>query len=126
MRRTQRFGEKEKQIIFDKLKGHCHFCGDQLIFEHRGRKPWPPLEGQWEIDHIVQLAKGGIDEINNNLPICAKCNRLRWHRKGEDLRRLLWLGLIAKDEILNNTDIGKQIEELSVIRANKNAKRRKQ
>jgi len=92
------------KLVFEKTKGHCHFCGDQLVFEKYGLKDINDIDGAWEADHIIQKGKGGEKEIINCLPSCVKCNRLRWHRKGDNLRDLIFLGLIANDEIKKGTD----------------------
>jgi len=46
--------------IFDKTTGHCHFCGDPIIFENRGWSDRP--HGHWEVDHVIQRHKGGAKE----------------------------------------------------------------
>jgi 5-methylcytosine-specific restriction endonuclease McrA len=50
--------ETQLHRIWEKTKGHCHFCGDPVEFEKRG---WidGDLSGYWEIDHIIQKGKGG-------------------------------------------------------------------
>ena len=95
--------------VFNKTNGHCHFCGDSLVFEKYGVKYSNNLNGAWEADHIMQKGKGGSKNIENCLPCCVPCNRLRWHRKGEDLRDLIFFGLIAKDEIMKKTITGMKI-----------------
>ncbi len=111
--------------IWKKTNGHCHFCGDPVEFEKRG---WHngDLSGYWEVDHVIQKKKGGIDSKDNYLPACTRCNRLRWHRTGDKIRELLLLGLVAKDEIKKSTKIGKSLLELREKRLLKNSKRRKE
>ena len=53
-----------------------------------------------------------MKNINNCLPACYKCNRLRWHRSGKEIRDLLLFGLVIKDEIKKKNDIGKTIKFL--------------
>jgi len=113
------------KLVFEKTKGHCHFCGDQLVFEKYGLKDINDIDGAWEADHIIQKGKGGEKEIINCLPSCVKCNRLRWHRKGDNLRDLIFLGLIANDEIKKGTDIGKKIFDLKHKRIEINKNRRR-
>ena len=110
--------------IYNKTKGHCHFCGDPVVFEKRG---WvdSDLNGYWEVDHVIQRDKGGSVDAENCLPACTRCNRLRWHRKGEAMRELLFLGLIARDEIRRGTALGRALQSLRQSRLIKNAKRRK-
>jgi hypothetical protein len=113
------------QAIFLRTDGHCHFCGDPLLLERYGCKDVNDLEGAWEADHIIQRAKGGRKESDNCLPACVRCNRLRWHRQGNDMRELLLLGLIAKDQIKKSSPIGKALSDLMVKRLTGNEKRRR-
>jgi 5-methylcytosine-specific restriction endonuclease McrA len=112
------------QTIFSKTSGHCHFCGDPLIFKRRGMKNGTARHGAWEADHVIQKGKGGREGSDNCLPACVKCNRLRWHRKGEAIRELLLLGLIAKKEINKASPTGKRLSLLKKKRAVSNEKRR--
>jgi len=98
------------RAVFAKTGGHCHFCGDKLVFEHYGRKRKPYPKGAWELDHVIQAAKGGADSPDNFLSACKECNLLRWHRRGKDLRRIILLGLVANDEIKNKSDTGREIQ----------------
>ena len=114
--------ESELQEIFDKTHGHCHFCGDPIKFENRG---WHEvMDGHWEVDHVIQRDKGGAKTPDNCLPACTRCNRLRWHRTGDAIRELLWLGTIATKEIKHDTRTGKELERLKQKRQAENARRR--
>lgn len=115
--------EKTLHEIWKKTSGHCHFCGDPLDFEKRGWKDGDP-KGYWEIDHVIQHGKGGQNSPANYLPACTRCNRLRWHRTGEQVRELIFLGLIAKDEMRKNSKIGKDLIHLHSKRLLQNEKRR--
>jgi hypothetical protein len=81
------------------------------------------LTGYWEVDHVLQRQKGGSLDAHNCLAACTRCNRLRWHRKGEGIRELLFLGLIARDEIRNS--VGSILAKLREQRMRKNKMRRK-
>jgi 5-methylcytosine-specific restriction endonuclease McrA len=117
---------KDSQLhqIWKKTQGHCHFCGDSVEFEKRGWRDGD-LTGYWEIDHVVQRGKGGNDSVDNYLPACTRCNRLRWHRTGEKIRELLLLGLIAQDEVKKGTIVGESLVKLRENRLLNNKKRRK-
>lgn len=110
--------------IFLKTSGHCHFCGDSLVFRKYGCKDLEDLAGAWEADHVIQRGKGGSKKVENCLPACVRCNRLRWHRTGKNLRDLLLFGLIASVEIRNKTALGKQLQRLKSNRIMANQKRR--
>jgi len=111
------------RAVLKKTGGHCHFCGDPVDFRRRGYRH-ERLDGSWELDHVVQRAKGGTVQIENCLPACTRCNRLRWHRRGSALRRLLELGMIARREVDRMTMLGKQLVILSSKQERQNAKRR--
>ena len=112
----------ELRAIYLKTRGHCHFCGDPVVFELRG---WAQeLNGHWEVDHVIQRDKGGASGLENCLPACTRCNRLRWHRTGAEIRDLLYLGVIAIREIEKKTIIGLQLDRLREARLAQNAGRR--
>ena len=48
------FTNPDLRIIFDKTNGHCHFCGDALIFHKYGLKNIEDINGSWEADHVIQ------------------------------------------------------------------------
>src|SRR5258708_9031257 len=98
---TMRSETLNDMLIFAKTHGRCHFCGDKLNFENIG---WAPkMDGHWEADHVFQHAKGGKNDPDNYLPACTRCNRLRWHRTGNEIRDLLLLGSLPQAELPNTT-----------------------
>ena len=111
------------RAIFVRTSGHCHFCGDELRFGRYGRQGGTSA-GAWVIDHVIQRHRGGMDDLANYLPICPKCNHLRWHRRGENLRDLLELGLVAKDEVKRRTALGDQLTARLTRRRAQNQRRR--
>lgn len=50
--------------VYDRLNGHCGYCGVLLS----------PFE-RWHEDHIIPLSKGGTDSFENRVAACAPCNR---------------------------------------------------
>lgn len=98
--------------VYEKTSGHCHFCGDRLVFEKYGVKDINDLDGTWEADHVIQRGKGGSKDLENCLPTCVRCNRLRWYRDGDSLRELILLGLVAFDEVKRQSATNNQIEDL--------------
>ena len=111
------------RAVWEKTAGHCHFCGDPVDFQRRGYRS-ERIDGSWEVDHVVQRAKGGAMKIENCLPACTRCNRLRWHRRGAALRHLLELGMIARREVDRITDLGEKLIVLRSKQERQNAKRR--
>ena len=115
--------ESCRREIFNKFDGHCHFCGDPLVFENRG---WAEvMDGHWEVDHVVQRDKGGRKTADNCLPACTRCNRLRWHRTGDAMRNLLLLGVIAMKQIKDGNEMGRTLRLLRRERLRENKHRRK-
>lgn len=119
------FSKNTLQEIYDRTDGHCHFCGDEVEFKKYGLKDVNDTSGVWEADHVKQKGKGGKKDAENCLPACYRCNRLRWHRRGDEIRELLFLGLIAKEQIRKNSLVGKEIIELNKKRLDGNLKRRR-
>ncbi|MDO8593844.1 MAG: HNH endonuclease signature motif containing protein [bacterium] len=116
---------KKLEEVYEKTNGHCHFCGDKVIFKKYGLKNTEDVRGVWEADHIRQKGKGGDKDVSNCLPACYRCNRLRWHRNGEEIRELLFLGLITKNEIKKETELGEKIKVLKNKRELQNIRRRR-
>ena len=111
----------KKILIYNKTGGHCHFCGDKIVLSKYGKGA---KKGCWEADHVVQKYKGGPSGSINCLPACTRCNRLRWHRTSKEIQEILFLGVIAKKEINNKSEIGKKLQKLKRKRIKKNKNRR--
>jgi len=104
----------ELKIIWDKTAGHCHFCGKKLIFRSYG--PGSKKRGKWQVEHIFPKAKGGINSIENYLPVCKICNRLRWDWTGRKIQKVFQYGTIALREARKGTSVGKGIKHLYLIK----------
>jgi 5-methylcytosine-specific restriction endonuclease McrA len=114
--------EEEFRNVFARTHRHCHFCGDPIVFVKRG---WSAeLNGHWEVDHVVQRDKGGAKNSENCLPACTRCNRLRWHRTGPNVREVLFLGILARKEVRKGSDLGQKLMALSKKRLLDNEVRR--
>ncbi|MCC6457464.1 MAG: hypothetical protein IT328_21085 [Caldilineaceae bacterium] len=112
---------KQLRQIWEKTGGHCHFCGDPLEFDKYAGKE---ADGRWVLNRIAQKNKRDSDSVENCLAACARCSGLRWHRSGEELQELLYLGIIAKKEITNSTTVGKMLVQLREKRLAENESRR--
>jgi 5-methylcytosine-specific restriction endonuclease McrA len=119
------FSKKILTKIFERTQGHCHFCGDSLTFDRYGTTRGSNIDGAWEADHVIQKGKGGRKDASNCLPACVRCNRLRWHRKGDELRDVIFIGLIAKDEIRKKSVLGQALDQLRKKRLSLNERRRR-
>ena len=125
--------EAELERIFQKTRGHCHFCGDRLVFKNRGyNRIGEKWVGHWEADHVVQRSRNGSAREENYLPACTRCNRLRWNRRGRDLRELLLIGLIGVQEMSKRSANGRRTETGEILwgkrehRLEENKRRRRQ
>lgn len=50
----------------------CHLCGNEIDYEASHLEPLA-----FTIDHIIPLAKGGLDEIDNIAAAHRQCNRAK-------------------------------------------------
>ena len=115
--------KNELAIIWDKTNGHCHFCGERLIFDNYGKSKF--IIGNWYIDHIFPKSKGGKNTKVNYLSICGECNRLKWHRTGKEIQKLVKYGIISVREKNKGSEMGKKIDKLYKFQEESNKKRRK-
>src|SRR5690242_15314011 len=89
MHHKQEFYDKvwDKTKASDGTHAVCHVCGDSTLTKD---------PRNWYADHIVPFDRGGDDDdADNFLPVCHRCNGLRWHNSPETIRRILFLGVIA-------------------------------
>ena len=114
----------ERMLIFQKTQGICHFCGDELGFEKYDLKD-ETEPGDWNYDHVNQKFKGGSKDIENCLPAHTTCNRIRWNYKGERLRELISLGIVADGEIRKDTALGRRLKEIRAKRKEQTRNRRR-
>jgi len=63
-----------KERLYKEQKGKCNACGEDF-------KIW-----NFEIDHIIPIAKGGGDYYENYQLLCGSCNRIKGDRPMEYLR----------------------------------------
>ena len=112
--------KKEKKIIWEKTGGLCHFCGEKLIFDaKRGDK------GRWHVDHILPFSRNGKNSLENYLPICNVCNRLKWNFESNKIRELFRWGIIARKEVIEKTKLGEEMQIIYCKKLEKNKKSRK-
>lgn len=100
-----------RATVFKKTGGTCHVCGGRV-----GKR--------WQADHVVPHKLGGQTTLENCLPICKECNRLRWSHAPEVIRLIMRLGIYAKNEIRHETKLGEQLISLVLKRVHGSRKRR--
>jgi 5-methylcytosine-specific restriction endonuclease McrA len=101
----------DRAAVLKATNGTCHVCGGRV-----GRR--------WQADHVVPHKLGGESKLDNYLPICKECNRLRWSYTPEVIRLIMRLGTYAKNEIRHETELGEQLISLVLKRLRSNRKRR--
>jgi 5-methylcytosine-specific restriction endonuclease McrA len=57
------FTQEMRQVVLAKNAGRCYICGE------------PIGQGDYEIEHIKPLSKGGTNHISNLMPSHKSCNR---------------------------------------------------
>ncbi len=77
------FNLETRIIIKNKFNGRCGYCGK---------------EKGLEIDHIVSISKGGTDELENLMPSCFECNRLKAASSIEEFRKKMFQFCFEKEE----------------------------
>lgn len=87
--------------LYDKQKGKCTLCGDELVFD----------TGKVHIDHIKAKSKGGLDEIENYQFLCSDCNYAKRNMDTKD-----FLILCLKISNWHNNTLSKSDKE-SIIQA---------
>jgi 5-methylcytosine-specific restriction endonuclease McrA len=56
------FSAADRMVIYDRERGHCFHCGQPISFD------------AFHVDHLVPVAAGGSDEMDNLAASCAPCN----------------------------------------------------
>jgi hypothetical protein len=73
------FDNDKLDAIFDKMDGHCRYCGKKLAWKNYGKRD---RRGAWAVEHSVSKANGGTDHLNNLFPSCYACNEEKGSRNG--------------------------------------------
>ena len=76
----------KKSRVWNRTLGHCHLCSEKLH------------DDDWQIDHLVPKAGGGVDDDWNLLPICGFCNRMKKAAERYKMRRVLMYGRYCLDK----------------------------
>lgn len=66
-----------------RTKPPCHICGLEIDYALPHLDPMA-----FEVDHVIPLARGGADTLENKAASHRKCNRDKWHKMpGDDAPR---------------------------------------
>lgn len=66
--------------VWNKTNGKCWYCGIELIVATKENRK---LGNMFTVEHVDNL---GGDEINNLVPSCATCNKMKKQRTLEEFR----------------------------------------
>ncbi len=67
----------ECRAVYDKLGGHCAYCGCEISLR------------EMQVDHITPLRKGGIDALSNMFPACRSCNHYKSTLTVQQFRQMI-------------------------------------
>ncbi len=63
---------KTRREVLAKTGGRCHMCGDDL-------------GTSWQVDHVLPHKSGGLDSVDNFMPICGRREQPRENAFRPDL-----------------------------------------
>jgi 5-methylcytosine-specific restriction protein A len=94
--RRRSLSTRERLDLFLAARGQCQHCG------------WALTPGKrWEVDHVIPLALGGRDQVDNMQVLCAPCHGGKTHRQD--------VPVIAKTARIRARHLGAR-RTLSVVR----------
>lgn len=83
-------GNNKRILIWLKTNGKCFYCGiDTSMIEGNDKNAF-------RVDHVIPVAVGGGDEIDNLVPCCNACNNAKGKRTLEEFKFYRWQSLIEK------------------------------
>ena len=80
MAKRRRLTPAERHTIYDKMGGHCAYCGCELKYE------------DMQVDHVIPLmgwSVQGPDTLENMLPACRSCNHYKSSMTLDRVREML-------------------------------------
>lgn len=69
------------RAVLRRGKPDCGICHGPIDYTLPHLDP-----GEYVVDHIVPLARGGLDELENKQPAHRECNRLKADKTTEELQ----------------------------------------
>lgn len=80
-----------KQMVKRIAEGKCQFCGSDAPFVDKHGQPY------LEAHHVIRLADGGKDAINNMVAICPNCHR-KVHVLNDELDTIVLEGIAERNK----------------------------
>lgn len=97
MNTRRRLSKAERQAIYDKMGGHCAYCGCELTLENMQVDHKIPVK-LYETDAITNEE---LNSFENLLPACRSCNHYKDTLTVEKFRQLIERGpeILARDSV---------------------------
>lgn len=109
--RRKQFSSMERIKIYNKNKGRCAICGKFIPYD------------SFTIDHIIPLAKGGTNEMDNLQVACNACNLIKQDILPEDLMAKLTEIVLYQMKKSYNIQFGRKINYLKHVEQRKRIKK---
>lgn len=77
MTNRRRLTKQDRRAVYEKMGGHCAYCGCEISIR------------EMQVDHVVPLRKGGADTLENMLPACQSCNHYKSTLTVEQFRKAI-------------------------------------
>lgn len=94
------FTNIQRRAIYNRNKGRCAICGDFVPY------------GEFTIDHITPLAKGGTNDLENLQCACKVCNIIKQDILPEELMERLNKIVLYQMSKNYNSNLFEEINEL--------------
>ncbi len=98
--KRKQFSQSVRTVIYNKSNGRCAICGEFVPYD------------AFTVDHIIPLAKGGTNELNNLQCTCKTCNLIKQDILPEDLMDKLTGIILYQMRLSYNDYLWKRINHL--------------
>ncbi|MGA9527827.1 MAG: HNH endonuclease signature motif containing protein [Terriglobales bacterium] len=125
--RRRRLTPDERKEVFNKTGGHCHLCGGNLSEVAIGELAQErELALHFVVDHVVPVASGGGESLDNFLAAHGLCNGCRWFYSPEEFQWILRMGIWARKQMEDaSSKIGRDMRGPFLANEEEVRKRRK-
>lgn len=80
MNTRRKLTKAERMEVYEKMNGHCAYCGCELKYK------------DMQVDHVIPIngwSVQGSDTLDNMLPACRSCNHYKSRNTLEGFRKML-------------------------------------
>lgn len=112
--------KKQREIVYNKYNGHCAYCGkiidykdmqvDHLIPQRAFDSKKPYRRKYKNLKDTIEIAD--VNDINNLMPSCRRCNHYKRANPLEDFRYYL---LDMKHKLLDDSYLGKVAMDYGMV-----------